>query len=569
MAEQSLQIKRNKKIFGTKEEAVNHLQRIVDKLDDGEIVLCRYFNDKTIQTLVGFATKYEDNQKQSVNAIAYLDSLVDLKENFSFGNGFVKDENDIVNLNIGDGLTFDDNNKLKVNATSGLSTNADGAVYVNTTSGLTTNADGAVFVNCGDGLTFDNSKKLKVVLGQGLEIQNNQINVALGQGLEIQNNQINVQVNDSVTNFLHVDSNGMKVVDMNADCTKLQREIRVAGLNGTKLGAGNYEDDDVIAVGTDIYTILQNILCKELYPTAVKSTQGKIASSIAAPTISAATATTLEVGDTFILSAVTCGKLTVSTTASTVTGLTYGYSQFNNNSVGNTATTITNLVTSGYTNEKYDLRASFTGFSGQSIIEVSGNTQSGCKIETKNLTIQLGENKILVSETGPAVSGHAQAIPSGFTCSNLGNTNSGKTYNAVNVYNETLSRPTNSATKTIQGVYPCFSNVSSSLTVSNTATIGKKLSLTTGTTFEINFGPEADGAMHAFAFPATHALSKVEIYNATAKEYQKYDGGFELEEGSYTINIGKTDYTIWKRLGSKYTESTKFKFTLNKNLNTK
>jgi hypothetical protein len=552
MAEQSLQIKRNKKIFGTKEEAVNHLQRIVDKLDDGEIVLCRYFNDKTIQTLVGFATKYEDNQKQSVNAIAYLDSLVDLKENFSFGNGFVKDENDIVNLNIGDGLTFDDNNKLKVNSTSGLTTNADGAVYV----------------NCGDGLTFDDNKKLKVVLGQGLEIQNNQINVVLGQGLEIQNNQINVQVNDSVTNFLHVDNNGMKVVDMNADCTKLQREIRVAGLNGTKLGAGNYKDDDVIAVGTDIYTILQNILCKELYPTAVRSTQGKISSSIAAPTISAATTTLLEVGDTFILSAVTCGKLTVSTTASTVTGLTYGYSLSINNSVGNTATTITSPVTSGYTNEIYNLTASFTGFSSQSTIEESGNTQNGCKITRIDLTIQLGENKILVSETGPAVSGHAQAISSGFTCSNLGNTNSGKTYNGVSVYNETLSRPTNSATKTIQGVYPCFSNFVSTTSI-NTATIEKKLPLTTGTTFEINFGPEADGAMHAFAFPATHALSKVEIYNATAKEYQKYDGGSEVKEGSYVINIGETDYKIWKRLGSKYTESTKFKFTLNKNLNTK
>ena len=59
MAVQSLQIKRNKIIFDTKKEAVNHLQSLVEKLDDGEIVLCRYFSNGTIQTLVGFETKYE------------------------------------------------------------------------------------------------------------------------------------------------------------------------------------------------------------------------------------------------------------------------------------------------------------------------------------------------------------------------------------------------------------------------------------------------------------------------------------------------------------------------------
>ena len=36
------------------------------------------------------------------------------------------------------------------------------------------------------------------------------------------------------------------------------KEIKVAGLS-SQFGAGNYQNNDTIAAGTDIYTILQNI----------------------------------------------------------------------------------------------------------------------------------------------------------------------------------------------------------------------------------------------------------------------------------------------------------------------
>ena len=51
----------------------------------------------------------------------------------------------------------------------------------------------------------------------------------LGDGLTINDNKIKVLVDSNVTNFLSVDENGMKVVDMNANVTKTTKDIIVMG----------------------------------------------------------------------------------------------------------------------------------------------------------------------------------------------------------------------------------------------------------------------------------------------------------------------------------------------------
>ena len=103
---QSLQIKRNKNIFQTKEDAVNHLNSLVNKLEDGEIVLCRYFNDNTVQTLIGFQTKYgivneNTSENEIVNTITYLDSFSEV------GNGFSRDEKGVLQVKLDNsGINF-------------------------------------------------------------------------------------------------------------------------------------------------------------------------------------------------------------------------------------------------------------------------------------------------------------------------------------------------------------------------------------------------------------------------------------------------------------------------------
>lgn len=98
---QSLQIKRNKNIFRTKDDAVNHLNNLIDELKDGEIVLCRYFNGNTVQTLIGVETKYntynqETNENEIISSICYLDSFDEI------GNGLFKDENGVLQIKIDD-----------------------------------------------------------------------------------------------------------------------------------------------------------------------------------------------------------------------------------------------------------------------------------------------------------------------------------------------------------------------------------------------------------------------------------------------------------------------------------
>ena len=97
-----------------------------------------------------------------------------------------------------------------------------------------------------------------------------------GDGLEVVDHVVKVNLaedkivdNKTQKNFIEFEEEGDKKAialrSIDTDATVLQKEIVVAGLSD-QFGAGNYENNDVIAAGTDIYTILQNILCKELYP---------------------------------------------------------------------------------------------------------------------------------------------------------------------------------------------------------------------------------------------------------------------------------------------------------------
>lgn len=353
--------------------------------------------------------------------------------------------------------------------------------------------------------------------------------------------EITLGSDNSSRNFLENEgTNGEQVLavrEITSDVTKTAKEIKVAGITGT-LGAGGYKNGDVIPSGTSIESILMSILCKESFPTSVKSSQGNISSSVGSPTISLSnTASLQEVGASITLNSVTCGALSVSTTASTVTGLTYGYSLENDNKADSTSTTIRKEVTSAITNSQYDLRASFTGFNGKSALSASGTTKDNCKISSATTTISIGTNRIDVTETGPVVSGHADAITSGYVVSNVGNTTLANTtttkkYDAVAALNKELTRPISSASTTITGVYPCYNNISGGKLVSDTT---NKLTLQSGVTFTFTDVPSenANNQVFMFDFPATHTISSFKI---------KGPSGFADFTGSYSSNtsVSKT-----------------------------
>ncbi len=335
-------------------------------------------------------------------------------------------------------------------------------------------------------------------------------------------------------NFLTMEEGALAVRSIDTNATVLQKDLKVAGLS-TQFGAGNYKNNDVITAGTDIYTILENILCKELYPTSVSYGTANITTSVAAPTINLTKTGTQIYGTSVSVSSVTCGALSVQTTANSVSNLSYGYSALDDDSADSTATTISKGVTSSITDATYDLSLSFTGFNNQTAITATGESQSACKITNQAIGfVTMGSNTITASVTGPEVKGVADAIESGYTVSNLGKTESGKTYSGKTALNRTCPRPSKTASTTVTGVLPCYSNVSGETLIDN-ATV--QMSLITGTTFEITVPSEVAFNKHfMFDFPADRTVTSFKTKDTEGKwvdfkaaySQQQFDGNTEI-----------------------------------------
>lgn len=246
-------------------------------------------------------------------------------------------------------------------------------------------------------------------------------------------NEIAVKVADveGKVNFLEVDENGLGVYEVNANAAVLQKDITVAGLSG-KLGTGNYENGDVIPAGTSIYTILENLLSQELYPTGAKiSANASLTSKFDAPSFTLTNSgKTVEVGTAATVSAETGYDPTPTTASRSYTGFTNGYATEVNGTVtsGNPAS----VAVSGVTlNEgTFKLTRTYLGFGleGENLVVSSENTTaSKCTIaEDSTLIVAPGENKVTFKMEGPGHSGTVGSSPAYYYASNLGNTNASK-----------------------------------------------------------------------------------------------------------------------------------------------
>ena len=398
MAEQSLQIKRNKNIFTTKENAVNHLNSLVGKLDDGEIVLCRYFNDETIQTLVGFETKYEvinptTNETEIQSSIVYVDTFNQL------GKGLSYDNKNIINVNVGDGLKIDNNNNVTLN------------------------------------------------LSNGLQITNHQLAVKLNE----QNN---------VKNFLTVDGNGMKVVEMDTDVTSTTERILVKGGPLAELAKDFFPKDSnnnpYIEKDTNLQDLLFKLFCKEEYPTITSgnSIQGNVTASIDKPIITLSTTGTVEVGTSITVTAKFKGVSTANKTNSIVSGLTYGYSTSNNNKREHSSATINKIPSaSRVSTANMIMSCSLTNFTGTKFNNISQTGDTLPSISGHSLgQVKHGVNTITVSITGQPYTYSIEAINPVYPCSNIGKTSGDVKTTKVEAKSGTTETPSNVATATVTGV---------------------------------------------------------------------------------------------------------------------
>lgn len=295
-----------------------------------------------------------------------------------------------------------------------------------------------------------------------------------GDGFDVTDGVVSVNVAEATAantdmlvatgkNFLELEADGdgnkaLAVRSVDTDSTVLQKDIVVAGLSG-QFGAGNYSNNNVIPAGTDIYTILQNILCKELYASPT-STDGTITASIAAPSVTLDHTGTVEVGTLVKMTAATSSESTVSTTPNKVTGMEYGYSAADDDQVDSSDKSIEKSWTTQATGGNYTMSATVTGFNADTVTNKQ-TTPATVNARSMNETtlgcVAEGSNKIKVSVTGDTFTGSVDGIDSVYHCSNLGNTDATKTTTAVSAKTNAVSNaPTNSKEITVTGVYKYF-----------------------------------------------------------------------------------------------------------------
>lgn len=289
--------------------------------------------------------------------------------------------------------------------------------------------------------------------GNGLVVTDHVVSVALAENVEGTND-----------NYLVMEEGKLAVREIEADDTKLKKPIVVAGLSG-QFGAGNYSNGNTIPAGTDIQTILQNLLCKELYPSAT-STNGTISNSIAQPTVTLSHSGTIEVGTEVSLNNASVAESTVSTTPNKVTGMTNGYSAADDDSADSTATSVSKEWSTSRTGSAYSMSATVTKFNGGNTTATTPATVATRSMAATTLGYAAeGTNKIKVSVTGDTFTGSVEEIPVMYLVSNLGNTDASKKTTKVNAQsNITPAAPTNSREVSVTGKYKYFLGYSANTT---------------------------------------------------------------------------------------------------------
>lgn len=360
------------------------------------------------------------------------------------------------------------------------------------------------------------------------------------------------------------------IVTTDTKNTEVTSDILIAGGPLADLVSSTFPSGKINA-GTDLQSLLVSLFCKEIYPT-VNKVDGSYTTSVAAPTVTASGYTNnkiVEIGSTVTFATVTAKAYTTNPTNSQVSGFTNngggGYSDNIDSEIKKQNVITENWSLSQDPSTSYTLTASLpTGFTfdGSSLTNttVTNAVAASCVLGENTLKVGLGNNTYRVVEAPAGVVGNIAEIPAKYIVSNLGNRSEEHKSPVVNSQSEVKKTASSSTTNfTVVGVYPVYHNANSSANITS-ATVSI---LQNTTTFEVTYGPETT-TFNKFAFPASHTLSKVEVFNPQSQQYGVYEGGFGNTSEQKTIQGKEYSYTVWTRSGAAATEATKYRFTLNK-----
>lgn len=337
--------------------------------------------------------------------------------------------------------------------------------------------------------------------------------------------------------YLTDNGNYQELIEDTTETIKTTDAIPVAG--GPLADLLNKAGINSISPDTSMQDLFVSLFTKELWPTNLVFKEGTVSAAIAAPSFTLSNTGLVEVGATVTIGKTTLSAATMSTTARTYSGFTYGYSSANDNTKDSSNTTITvNASNAALNSVNYTMKRTTNG----SVENATANTNPAqVTLDSKTFKAIEGTNTVKVDITGPTANATFTSMPVYYACSNLGKTSKEHKSVAKDTITKTSSTPSNSKTLNVTGVYPYYTN-------KDNITAFSKLALTTNKTLDVTFVAETASNKHAFKIPAKFNVTKITLLNTLSGKYEDYSVS-RFSVTTETINVQGTDvqYKVYTR----------------------
>lgn len=337
--------------------------------------------------------------------------------------------------------------------------------------------------------------------------------------------------------YLTDNGNYQELIEDTTETIKTTDAIPVAG--GPLADLLNKAGINSISPDTSMQDLFVSLFTKELWPTNLVFKEGTVSAAIAAPSFTLSNTGLVEVGATVTIGKATLSVATMSTTARTYSGFTYGYSSTNDNTKDSSNTTITvNASNAALNSVNYTMKRTTNG----SVENATANTNPAqVTLDSKTFKAIEGTNTVKVDITGPTANATFASMPVYYACSNLGKTSEEHKSVAKDTITKTSSTPSNSKTLNVTGVYPYYTN-------KDNITTFAKLGLTTNKTLDVTFVAETASNKHAFKIPAKFNVTKITLLNTLSGKYEDYSIS-RFSVTTETINVQGTDvqYKVYTR----------------------
>lgn len=337
--------------------------------------------------------------------------------------------------------------------------------------------------------------------------------------------------------YLTDNGNYQELIEGTTETIKTTDAIPVAG--GPLADLLNKAGINSISPDTSMQDLFVSLFTKESWPTNLVFKEGTVSAAIAAPSFTLSNTGLVEVGATVTIGKTTLSAATMSTTARTYSGFTYGYSSSNDNTKDSSNTTITvNASNVALNSVNYTMKRTTNG----SVQNATANTNPAqVTLDSKTFKAIEGTNTVKVDITGPTANATFASMPVYYACSNLGKTSKEHKSVAKDTITKTSSTPSNSKTLNVTGVYPYYTN-------KDNITTFAKLGLTTNKTLDVTFVAETASNKHAFKIPAKFNVTKITLLNTLSGKYEDYSvSRFSVTTETINVQGTGTQYKVYTR----------------------